>query len=328
MKMLQLFLFVCIAAFVTADEGCQTAAFAQGASQPVRIIVPFEPGAAVDVVARILARGLEAQWNRTVIVENRPGGSMILGAQMVANSNPDGNTFLLCLDELFTTLPQLSKNPPFDANRALVPVDQVGKILMILVANHSVPAKTLPQLLTLARDKPGTLSYGSSGPGSATNLAMEMLKHQAKVDILHVPFRGLGPALAATASGTVQMTLIGYGTARGMLEDGKQIKPIAVVSPQRVAALPNLPTIGELGYPQVDATSSLTLAAPARTPAETINNINEALSRLLGMSETRKAIEARDIVVTNISGKPLADELTRRFEVNGEAVRVAGVQVE
>lgn len=254
---------------------------------------------------------------------------MILGAQLVANSNPDGNTFLLCLDELFTTLPHLSKNPPFDANKSLVPVDQVGKILMILVANRSVPARTLPQLLTLAREKPGALSYGSSGPGSATNLAMEMLKHQAKVDILHVPFRGLGPALAATASGTIQMTLIGYGTARGMLEDGKQIKPIAVMSPQRVAALPDLPTIGELGYPQVDATSSLTLAAPAKTSAETINSLNGALSRALdGASETRKKIEARDILVTNISGKPLADELARRFHVNGEAVRIAGVHLD
>jgi tripartite-type tricarboxylate transporter receptor subunit TctC len=329
MKRLQVFLFVCVAALAATHGGDRISAFAQGASTPVRIVVPFEPGAAVDIVARILARGLQTQWDRPVIVENRPGGSMILGAQVVANSEPDGNTLLLCLDELFTTLPQLSKNPPFDANKSLVPVDQVAKILMILLANRALPADTLPQLLALARAKPGTLSYGSSGPGSAANLAMETLKHQAKVDILHVPFHGLGPALTATASGTVQMTTIGYGTARGMLLDGKQIKPIAVMSPQRVSALPDLPTVSELGYPQVDATSSLTLAVPAKTSAETISRLNEALSRELSDArETRKEIEARDIVVTNISGKQLADEIARRFQVNGEALRIAGVQAD
>ena len=303
-------------------------AFGQSASsRPVRIIVPFDPGAAVDIVARILARGLSAQWDRPVIVENRPGASMIVGAQFVANSEPDGDTLLLCLDDLFTTLPHLSKNPSFDANKELVPVDQVAKILMILLANRDVPADTLPQLIELARTRPGMLSYGSSGPGSATNLGMEMLKHLANVDILHVPFRGLGPALTATASGTVQMTMIGYGTARGMLEDGKQIKPIVVTSPQRVAGLPDLPTIGELGYPQVDSTSSLTLAAPTKVSAETIGRLNEALSRELSdASETRKQIEARDIVVTNIAGKSLAEEIERRFRINGEAVRIAGVQ--
>lgn len=328
MKRLLLFLLLCITVPAATAISGQNSALAQSdSSRPVRIIVPFEPGAAVDIVGRILARGLSTQWGRTVIVENRPGASMIVGAQFVANSEPDGDTLLLGLDDLFTTLPHLSKNPAFDANKELMPVDQVGKILMILVANRAVPADSLPQLIELARTKPGTLSYGSSGPGSATNLAMEMLKHQANIDILHVPYRGLGPALTATASNTVQMTMIGYGTARGMLEDGKQIKPMVVASPQRVAALPGLPTIGELGYPQVDATSSLTLAAPAKVSIETIDRLNEALSReLSGSSETRKQIEARDIAVTNTAGKPLAEEISRRFRLNGEAVRIAGVQ--
>ena len=293
----------------------------------MRIIVPFDPGAAVDVVARIIARGLSAQWDRPVIVENRPGASMIVGAQFVANSEPDGDTLLMCLDDLFTTLPHLSKNPPFDANKELVPVNQVARILMILLANRAVPADTLPQLIELARAKPGGLSYGSSGLGSATNLSMEMLKHLTGIDILHVPFRGLGPALTATASGTVQMTMIGYGTARGMLEDGTQIKPIVVASPQRVAALPDLPTTGELGFPQVDATSSLTLAMPAKAPPDAIERLNTALSReLAASSEIRTQIEARDIVVTNVAGKPLAEEIARRFRFNGEAIRIAGAQ--
>ena len=327
MKALRLWLMISLAVIAATISGRNSTRAEVASSRPVRIIVPFEPGAAVDIVARILAQGLLTRWSRPVIVENRPGGSMVVGAQFVANSEPDGDTLLVCLDDLFTTLPQLTKAPSFDANKELVPVTQIAKILMILVANRAVAADTLPQLLELARAKPGTLSYGSSGLGSATNLGMEMLKHLANVDILHVPFRGLGPALAATASGTVQMTMIGYGTARGMLEDGTQIKPIVVASPQRVAALPNLPTIGELGYPQVDATSSLALAAPIKISSENFKRINDAVSaELSGSSETRRQIEARDIVVTNVAAQALTDEIARRYRLNGEAVRIAGAQ--
>jgi tripartite-type tricarboxylate transporter receptor subunit TctC len=144
MKGLRLLVLFCAVVLVATAGSDQTPALAQNASsRPVRIIVPFDPGAAVDVVARILARGLSAQWDRPVIVENRPGGSMIVGARFVANSEPDGDTLLLCLDDLFTTLPHLSKNPSFDANKELAPVAQVAKILMILVANRAVPADTL-----------------------------------------------------------------------------------------------------------------------------------------------------------------------------------------
>jgi tripartite-type tricarboxylate transporter receptor subunit TctC len=135
------------------------------------------------------------------------------------------------------------------------------------------------------------------------------------------------PALTATASGVVQMTMIGYGTARGMIEEGTRIKPIVVASPERVAALPNLPTIGEVGYPQVDATSWLALAAPAKASPETIARINEAVARELGSpTETRREIESRDVVVTNIGPAPFAAEIARRYRVNEEAVRISGAQ--
>ena len=155
---------------------------------------------------------------------------------------------------------------------------------------------------------------------------MEMLKHSAKVDILHVPFRGLAPALTATASGHVQMTMIGYGTARGMFEEGKLIKPIVIASPERVAALPNVPTTAELGYPEVDATSWLAIAAPATVSAETLSRVADAVSRAVGSSDVRKQIEARDIVVTNIGPKPFAEEIARRSRINAEAVRISGAQ--
>jgi tripartite-type tricarboxylate transporter receptor subunit TctC len=318
---------LCAAALVAMLDAGRSPALAQvHSSRPTRLVVPFDPGAAVDVVARIVAGGLSAQWGRPVIVENRPGGSTLVAAQLVARSEPDGDTLLFCLDDTFTIVPHLTKNLSFDPTKGLVPVNLVGKILMVLVANRAVPADSLPALVALARAYPTGLNYGSSGPGSATHLAMEMLKSLAKIDIQHVPYRGLAPALTATASGQVQMTMIGYGTARGMLEEGSLIKPIAIASPERVAALPNIPTTAELGYPEVDATSWLAIAAPANVSAETLNRVNDAVSGALNSPDTRKQIEARDIVVTNIGPKPFAEEIARRSRLNAEAVRISGAQ--
>jgi tripartite-type tricarboxylate transporter receptor subunit TctC len=197
---------------------------------------------------------------------------------------------------------------------------------MVLVANKAMPANDLPDVIALARTNPTLLSYGSSGPGSATHLSMEMLKHSAGVDILHVPFRGLAPALSATASGHVQMTMIGYGTARGMFEEGKLIKPIVIASPERVVALPNVPTTAEFGYPEVDATSWLAIAGPATMSAETTARISDAFTRAIDSPEVRKQIEARDILVTNIGPRAFAEAIARRSELNQEAVRISGAQ--
>jgi tripartite-type tricarboxylate transporter receptor subunit TctC len=318
-------LFVTILA-VAADAGRNVASAQLAPARPIRIIVPFDPGAAVDVVARMVARGLSTHLDRTVIVENRPGGSTLVAAQQVARSEPDGDTLLFCLDDTFTIVPHLTKTLTFDPNKELVPLNLVGKIQMIVVANKAMPANNLPELIALARANPTSLNYGSSGPGSATHLSFEMLKHSAGIDILHVPFRGLAPALTATAAGTVQMTMIGYGTARGMFAEDKLIKPVVVASPERVAPLPNVQTTAELGYSQVDATSWLAIAGPATMSAETIARISDALARAINSPEVRQQIEARDILVTNIGPKEFAEAIARRSKLNEEAVRISGAQ--
>jgi tripartite-type tricarboxylate transporter receptor subunit TctC len=308
------------------DGGCNPATAQITTSRPVRVVVPFDPGGAVDVVARIVGRGLAAELNRTVIVENRPGGSTLLAAQQVARSEADGDTLLFCLDDTFTIVPHLSKTSAFSPNSELIPVNLVGKILMVLLANKAMQANNLPDMIKLAHAKPALLNYGSAGSGRATHLSMEMLKHAAKVDILHVPFRGIAPALAAVASGHVHMTTVGYGTARGMLEEDKLIKPIAVASPERIGALPNISTMVELGYPDVDATSWLAVAVPATMSADVLARVNGALTRAIERSEIRKQIEARDVVVTNIGPEPFAKEIASRSKANQEAVRISGAQ--
>jgi tripartite-type tricarboxylate transporter receptor subunit TctC len=302
-------------------------AFAQDSSSRLaRIIVPFAPGAAVDVVARMLASGLSAQWGKTVIVENRPGGRTLIAAEAVARSEQDGDTLLFCLDDTFTIVPHLSKNASFDPMKELVPVNLVGTIPMAFVVNPSVPADSIPALITYARNNPTALSYGSSGSGSLPHLAMEMLKSQANINIVHVPYRGLAPAMTAVVAGEVQTAILGFGSSRSMIESGR-LRAIAIASPARVASSPNIPTTGELGYGKVDATSRLTLAGPARMSAETIGRVNDAVSNVLNSPEMRKQIEARDIVVTNMGPKPFA-EIERISRLNAEAVRISGAQAE
>lgn len=292
-----------------------------------RIIVPFAPGAAVDVVARLLASALSAPWGKTVIVENRPGGRTLIAAEAVARSEPDGDTLLLCLDDTFTIVPHLAKEAPFDPNKELVPINLVGTITMAMVVNPSLPVNCLPALVDYARANPNAVSYGSSGSGSLSHLAMEILKAQAHINMVHVPYRGLAPVMTAVLAGEVQTAILGFGSSRSMIESGR-LRPIAIASPERVAALPDIPTTGEFGYGRVDATSRLTLAGPARMSADTVNRVNAAISGVLDSPDMRAQIAARDIVVTNMGPKPFAQEIDKLSRLNAEAVRISGVQAE
>jgi tripartite-type tricarboxylate transporter receptor subunit TctC len=318
---------LCLALVAGTLDAWQTCAFAQVfQSRQVRIIVPFAPGAAVDVVARIIANGLAAQWGNPVIVENRAGGSTVTAAEVVARSDPDGQTLLFTVDDTFTVVPHLSRHLSFDPMKDLLPINLVAKILMVMVVNPAVPADSLPALIAYGRTNPRGLNYSSSGLGSMIHLAMEMLKSSAKVDILHVPYRGIAPALTAVAAGETQITISGYGTARGLIE-ARRVRPLVIASPERVAALPNVPTTGEFGYDSVDATSWLGLAAPAKTPSETINRINESVSRVLHDPEIRtQLIDARDLVVTDIGPTGFAGQIARKFKSMAEAVRVSGAK--
>ena len=296
-------------------------------SRLARIIVPFAPGAAVDVVGRMLAGALSAQWGRTVIVENRPGGRTLIAAEAVAHSEPDGDTLLLCLDDTFTIVPHLSKHVPLDPNKELVPINLVGTITMAMVVNPSLPVDSLPALVAYARTNPSAVSYGSSGSGSLSHLAMEMLKAHAKIDMVHVPYRGLAPATTAVIAGEVQTAILGFGSSRNMIDSGR-LRPIAIASPERVSALPNVPTTAEVGYGRVDATSRLTLAGPARMSSEMVERVNATVSGVLNNPDMRAQIAARDIVVTNMGPKPFAQEIEKLSRLKAEAVRISGATAE
>ena len=298
-----------------------SAAIAQG--RAIRLIVPYAPGGGADGVARILANGLSTQLGRTVVVENRPGGNTIVAAEVVANSEPDGDTLLVSFDETFTVVPLLHLAGSFEPDKALTPVSLLGRLLTVILVNPAVPVISLPDLIEQARAKPGSFSYASAGTGDGTQLAMEMLKHLAKVDILHVPYRGTAPAAAAVAAGDVQLGIAGYATAKGLIDAGR-LKPLAVAGPDRLAQLPDLPTTKELGYAKVDATSWLGVVAPAKTPPETIDRVSAALAQVLANKAVRDQLAAsRFFEVVNLGPKGFAAQMQERFQLMKEAVEIA-----
>jgi tripartite-type tricarboxylate transporter receptor subunit TctC len=293
----------------------------------VQLVVPFAAGGAVDVAARLFALKLAAYWGQPVIVENRPGGSTTIAAKQVAQGNPDGYSLLFTLGDTFAVVPYLAQHRTFQPMNDLVPINLLAKIVNAIVINPSLPIENLPALVEHARAHPTALRYGSAGLGSNIHLTMETLKSVAKIDIQHVPYRGLAPALTATVANEVQITVAGH-SARDLIESGR-VRAIAIAAQERMPAFPKVPTTGEAGYGKVDSSSYLIIAAPAKTPLAIVNTINEDLSRALNEPEFRKQLtEAYGHVVTNIGGSAAIQQLERLAQASAETVRISGADKE
>lgn len=317
---------LCVAA-LTGVFGWTPAQAADYPVRPVRVIVPFAPGAAADTVARLIANGLSQKWGQQVIVDNRSGGNTVIGMETVARAVPDGYTLLFTVNDSFTTVPHLYKKLEIDPLKDLIPINLSAKVAMVLVASAAASIDSVPDLIDRARDRPGTLSYGSYGSGSSVHLSMETLKSLAHIDLVHVPYRGVAPAVAAVAAGEVAVSMAGYGTARGLIDSGR-LKPIAVASAERVRELPDVPTLGELGYPQAESSVWWGFVAPAKTPPALVDQINKAISQVLQSPEVRKQIEGRSLTVADVGPKQFAQEIQRESQEQGEAVRRFGAKVD
>jgi tripartite-type tricarboxylate transporter receptor subunit TctC len=234
---------------------------------------------------------------------------------------------LFTTDDTFSLIPHQFPKLSFDPMTDLVPVNLSVKSAILIVMNPSTPADSIPALVARAREKPGSISYGSWGTGGGAHLAMETFKSLAKIDILHVPYKGVAPMMTGVVAGEVQLALTGYGTAAGLFE-AKRIAPLAVASPERVAQLPNTPTMRELGYGEVDATVWWGFAAPAKTPPAIVNQIHAAISRVINSAESRKVIETRSLVATDIGPTAFAEQLAREYRSRAESVRRFGIKAE
>jgi len=241
-------------------------------SRPVTLVVPFPPGGGTDTGGRVIAEQLGRRWNQPVIVENRGGAAGQIGADYVAKSKPDGYTLLLGNIGTQAINPLLYARLPYDADKAFAPVSLVAELPLAMMVHPSVPAKTAAEFVALAKSKPGQMSYSSSGAGGAPHLAAEMFKDQTGSFILHVPYRGGGPAIADLLAGHVQLSFMTVLEASGHIKAGK-LRALAVTGDKRVPAFSDVPTLAEGAAPGFNAISWIGLLAPAGTPQDAVDRI-------------------------------------------------------
>ncbi|HSC63980.1 MAG TPA: tripartite tricarboxylate transporter substrate binding protein [Caldimonas sp.] len=269
------------------------AAVAQGAypARPVTLVVPFPPGGGTDTGARIVAQKLGAKWGQTVIVENKGGAAGMIGADMVAKAKADGYTLLMGNIGTQAINPSLYKKMPYDAATAFVPVSLVAELPLAMMVNPAVPAKTAREFIALAKSEPGKLSYSSSGAGGAPHLAAEMFKEATGTFIVHVPYRGGGPAIGDLLAGHVQLSFMTVLEASGHIKAGK-LRALAVTGSQRVPALPEVPTLAEAALPGFNSISWIGVLAPAGTPKEIVDKVSSDIREVLRSDDVKlKLIE-------------------------------------
>lgn len=305
---------------------CAGAAQAQWPTRPVRLIIPFAPGGGTDILARIIAPRLSDLLGQQVVVENKPGASSIIGSQIVAQAPPDGYTVMM-VDSSILVNPGLRNDLPYDTLKDFTPVIHLAEGPVILVVNAAVPARTLGELVALAREKPGTLFYGSGGNGASTHLAGELFNIAAGVKIAHVPYKGTGEALAAVVAGQVPMTFTGISSARPSVEAGR-LRALALTGNQRSPAMPEVPTFDQAGVRGVDASSHWGMLGPARMDPEAVTRLNGAINQVLAEPAVRERVVALGYNVAGGPPKAYAELLAGEIAKWREVILKAGIKAD
>ncbi len=305
-------------------------AMAQGTAwaptRALRMVVPFPPGGATDVVARILAERMQEKLGQPVPVENRTGAGGNVGVENVVRSVPDGYTLLMGTTGTLTINPHLYNNMGFNPATDLAGVSMAFATDHVLIVNPSVPAQTAQEFLALVKSRPGQLSYGSGGNGSSTHLVPELFKLVAGVDMQHVPYRGSAPALNDTVAGNVQVMLDQLPSALPMIQAGR-VRALAVTGPQRSKALPELPTMKELGLPQAEATSWGAIMVAAGTPQAAIDRLNAVIRESLAEPTTQQRLAGAGADAVSSTPVELAATIRSETEKWGRVVREARITV-
>jgi tripartite-type tricarboxylate transporter receptor subunit TctC len=270
-------------------------------ARPVTLVVAFTPGGASDVLARILGRKLEQILGQPFVIDNRPGAGGNIAAEAVAHAVPDGYTLLTGNNAILATNAALYQKLNFDPEADFAPIGLIGAQANILVVNPALPVTSMGALIALAKAQPGSLNFASSGHGLAAHLAGELFKAEAKIDIVHVPYKGAAPALQDVVAGHVQMMFATASSVVPLIKDGK-VRPLAVTTLKRTPVLPEIATIDELGLKGFDAATWHGLVAPARTPKAIIATLNRALAATLGDTGVKRSLAA--LGVDTIGGTP------------------------
>ncbi|CAN5494301.1 tripartite tricarboxylate transporter substrate binding protein [soil metagenome] len=296
-------------------------------SRPIRLIVPHAPGGVTDVVARLVAQPLGEALGQSVIVENKPGASGLVGTESAASAAPDGYTFVMFVDAN-TILPSTVKQLNHDPLKSFAPITVLGRGSHVIVAHPSLGVRTLPELVAYAKKNPGTMSYASPGIGSPQNLSMETIKNATGIDLTHIPYKGGGQAIGDVVSGQVKVGVLGMAPALPYIKSGK-LMALAVTGAARVALLPDVPTVAESAVPGFETAQWQGISAPAGTPPAVIKRMHDELVRIMN---TPQVVERLAAIGMDSTTSPTPDDFSKMIAAELQrwpaAVKLAGIQPE
>jgi tripartite-type tricarboxylate transporter receptor subunit TctC len=295
-------------------------------SRAVHLIVPYTPGTGADILARVLAPKLSERWKFAVVVENRAGATGTIGADAVAKSAADGHTLLLAATS-FSTNPALSRSLPFDPVKNFAPVGLVATSALAVIVSARVPARTMREFVELARRQPGKLYYASPGSGGVQHLAMELLKLDTGIDVVHVPYKGLGGAIADLIAGQVQAMISALQSVAPHVQSGR-LRMLGVMSPDRAPAFPDVPTLKEQGLGELEVETWYALFAPAGSPARAIARVNGDLRSIMDDAGIRDLLAKQGLAAAVGSPEQMGELLRRELSRWARVVNAAGIRAD
>lgn len=296
-------------------------------AKPVRIIIPFPPGQATDVIGRLVSQKLGESLGKQFVIENKPGANGVIAIEGVVQSAADGYTLLVTASGSLVINPSLYSKLPYDPLKDLAPIALLGLVPLVIVAHPSLPASSIPQLVALAKSKPGALSYASSGPGSAQHLAMELFKWRTSLDILHVPYKGSPPAVSDLVGGQIPLMFDTIASSLPFIKSGR-LKALAVALGSRSGVLPSVPTMDEAGVKGFQVAGWAGLLAPAKTPPAIIQQLNTEVLRILGEPELKEKIVTLGMEPANTTPDEFAAFMKSETAKWAQAVKLAKVRLD
>ena len=314
------------AAMLSSGESVSTASAQTYPDRRITFVVPYPPGGATDVTARLLATKLAESWKQTVVVENKSGGGGVVGNDYVAKAAPDGYTVLVAITQIIQA-PNLGAKLPYDVFKDLAPVTQAAISTIVFTVPDQQPEKSMKDFIAAVKSNPGKYSYGSFGNATTSHLYGELLKKNTGIDMTHVPYRGSAPLTNDLIGGQVNGAFVDLTTASPQLNAGK-LRGLAVGGEKRNPLVPDLPTLGELGYPGFEAEGWIGVFVPAGTPKDIVKKLDDELSRIIKSPEGAEKIKAVSLVPVGEGAEAFAAVLRKDFERWGKVSNTAGVKAE
>ena len=292
--------------------------------RPIRLIVPFQPGSSSDVIARIVSQRLAERLGQQIVVDNRVGASATLGSEAVARAEPDGYTMGLANTTTHASATAMQAKPAYDPVRDFTPVVMIGSSPFVILATPKLPAKSIPELLALARERPGTLNYASAGPGSMAHLVGALLEKMGNVRMVHVPYRGTAQSVIDLMEGRIELLMGTIAPSLAHIRDGK-MRALATTGATRNAQLPEVPTVAESGLTGYEAGLWSAFVLPAKAPAAVVARINREVVAVVNSPETRAALDKQGVVVETSTPEELAARIRNDVARWSAIIREAGV---